>query len=221
MIGLGAVGSFATEALARSGIGHLRLVDFDQVKPSNVNRQIHALSTTIGAFKVDLVAQRVRDINPQATVEPMREFFCAEKAEEILRGTLDYVVDAIDSVGPKALLLKEAVERKIPVITAMGAAYRMDPGKLRCTDISEVKGCPLCRHVRKKLHQAGIYHGVPTVWSEEAPLPIDIANTTPAEDYYVRGRLRRPLPSMIFVPATAGIAIAHHIITSLLAHDPA
>ncbi len=222
IFGLGAVGSFATEALARSGIGYLRLIDFDEVKASNLNRQLFALRSTLGKAKADLAKDRVKDIHPSTIVDSQKIFFSEEIAESCLDGNLDYVIDAIDSIRPKVSLIRSAVNKKIPIVCAMGAAGRLFPGKVRCTDISETKDCPLCRHVRKKLHRYGIRSGVTAVWSDEPFKEIseeekqEVQGIFDEKETFRRGRVRSPLPSMVFVPATVGIYAAQHVVTSLL-----
>lgn len=217
VFGLGAVGSFATEALARSGIGYLRLVDFDVVKPSNINRQLYALHSTIGKSKIELAKQRVLDISPEIIVETHNMLYCSQNKEHMLDGHLDFIVDAIDSVNPKFGLIQCAVENKIPIVSAMGAACKFDPSQIRCTDISQVQGCNLCHHVRRRLHRVGIYSGVTVIWSAEPSiiqtrvLPDGMEEVT-----FERGRPRIPLPSMIFVPATIGILAAQHVVKSIL-----
>jgi len=220
IFGLGAVGSFAAEALARSGIEHFRLVDFDSVRPSNLNRQLLALHSTMGKDKIDLAAGRITDINPLADIDARKAFFHVEEAEELLEG-LDFVVDAIDSLNPKVMLIAESVKRKIKVVSSMGAAGRLNPGLVRVTDISEVRGCPLSFLVRKRIHRLGIHEGVTAVWSEEkASIPaLDDAEMQDENESesYERGRKRRPLPSSIFGPAAFGLAAAHWVVSNILA----
>ncbi|HEY3378249.1 MAG TPA: tRNA threonylcarbamoyladenosine dehydratase, partial [Armatimonadota bacterium] len=145
IFGLGGVGSYAAEALARSGVGMLRLVDFDRVAASNFNRQLYALQSTLGATKVSIAMARLRDINPEIQLDGQEAFFHADTADQLLASPLDFVIDAIDSLGPKCELLAQCVERGIPVISAMGAAARTDPAALRRSTIWETAGCPLAR----------------------------------------------------------------------------
>jgi tRNA A37 threonylcarbamoyladenosine dehydratase len=220
VVGLGAVGSFAVEALARSGIGNLRLVDFDDIKPSNLNRQLYALTSTLGRYKVDVALERVRDINPAIHVEGMRRFFDSSSADEVLDG-IDHVVDAIDSLSPKVTLIAACVNRGIPVVSAMGAADRTDPTRLRVTDLFESGGCPLARHVRKRLRRQGIEGGPMAVWSDEATAVVSHCDEVPPdappeEEALRRGRDRRPLPSMAPMPAIFGLAAANHVILAIL-----
>lgn len=219
IFGLGAVGSFATEALARSGIGYLRLIDFDLVKHSNINRQLYALHSTLGKSKVELAKQRILDIAPQTTVETYSLLYSNKTIEPVLDGNLDFVIDAIDSVNPKFGLIQSAVQRKIPIVSAMGAACKFDPSQVRCSDISEVQGCRLCHHVRRRLHRAGIYKGVSVIWSPEPGRESSLQLPPEMEEITLqRGRPRIPLPSMIFVPAIVGLFAAHHVVKSFLEH---
>lgn len=224
VVGLGAVGSFAIEALARSGIGHLRIVDFDQIKPSNINRQLYALRSTIGQKKIDIATQRIHDIYPEIEVDA-RDVFCGEETvDSILESNeenkIDYVIDAIDSVNPKVELISATISKNIPIISSMGAAGRLDPTQLRCTDISEVHGCTLSRHVRKKLHRRGIRSGFYAVWSEEPfQQTLNIHDSEmenlQEEEFFRKGRPRDPLPTLVFVPATVGMILASHVVKVL------
>jgi tRNA A37 threonylcarbamoyladenosine dehydratase len=220
VFGMGAVGSFATEALARCSVGYLRLVDFDEVKPSNINRQLYALNSTVGRQKVELAASRVQDINPGAVVDARKAFFHADTAHELLGDGLDFVIDAIDSLNPKVSLILESRQRDIPIVSAMGAARRMDPFSVRVTDISKVKGCPLSAIVRKRIHRHGIYTGVTAVWSTEPVIDLPEAGNGDASseetETFKRGRVRKPLPSIVFGPAAFGLAAAHFVVTEIL-----
>ncbi len=224
VIGLGAVGSFATEALARSGIGYLRLVDFDIIQPSNINRQLFALSSTVGMAKADVARARVLDIFPGCRVDTRKLFFCQDTAATILDEPadepLDYVIDAIDSLHSKVTLIAECVSRGIPVISSMGAADRMDPGAVHVTDIGKSYNCPLAKHVRKRLHRRGIFDGVMAVWSSEPPCHAgrqddsDENDDSPEDKGVHRGRDRAPLPSMAPLPGIFGLAAAGWVIKS-------
>ena len=216
VFGLGAVGSFAVEALARSGVGHLRLVDFDEVRPSNLNRQLFALSDTVGRPKVDVAVERVRNINPAIDVDARRAFFDAAGADDLLAPRIDWVVDAIDSVGPKVGLIAEAVRRGIPIISAMGAADRSDPLQLRLGDLEDSETCPLARHVRKRLHKLDIRSGVTAVWSVEPATGAIVEDGDEGEGVVARGRSRRTLPSMAPLPGIFGLMIANHVIWAIV-----
>jgi tRNA threonylcarbamoyladenosine dehydratase len=217
VFGLGGVGSYAAEALARSGVGTLRLVDFDTVGPSNFNRQLLALRSTLKRPKVEVAAGRLLDINPDLIVDARQAFFHADSADELLAGPLDYVIDAIDSLGPKCELLVQCVLRGLPVVSAMGAAARTDPSLLRVADIWDTERCPLARQVRRNLRKRGITAAIPVVSSSEPPAethdPDDLGEQ--AEEVLKRGRRRRVLPSMGTLPGIVGLLAAHTVILAL------
>ncbi|MHB9023670.1 MAG: tRNA threonylcarbamoyladenosine dehydratase [Armatimonadota bacterium] len=216
--GWAAVGSFAVEALARSGVGYLRLVDFDQVGPSNFNRQLYALHSTLGQPKAHAAATRLADINPDMEIDARESFFHADSADELLALPLDFVIDAIDSLGPKCELLAQCLTRGIPVISAMGAAARTDPAALRIGSVWETQGCPLARKVRHTLRRRGITAPLPVVYSSEPPrdtfAPESLGEQ--AEDYYRRGRARRVLPSMGMLPGMVGLLAANYVVQRLV-----
>lgn len=219
VVGLGAVGSFAVEALARSGVGTLRLVDFDDLHPSNLNRQLYALDSTMGRFKVDVAAARVRDINPACRVEGLRTFFDATQADRVLDG-MDWCVDAIDSLNSKVALIAACHARGLPIVSAMGAADRADPTRVRVTDVSQTDVCPLARFVRKRLRRLGIASGPIAVWSDEPPMavPPDRQEAPDAPpDGGRRGRIRRPLPSLAPLPGIFGLAAASVVLHRIVA----
>lgn len=201
VFGVGGVGSFAVEALARAGIGHLRLIDFDVVDITNLNRQLHALHTTIGQPKAVLMADRVKLINPRINVEAVVEKVTPENVGGYLDG-MDYIVDAIDMVSAKVALLETCYRRQIPVISSMGAGNRLDPTKLQVTDISKTHTCPLAKVVRKELRQRGITRGITVVFSTEPPRKVEGLN------------VRAP-GSVPFVPSVAGLIIASVVVREL------
>jgi tRNA threonylcarbamoyladenosine dehydratase len=165
--GLGAVGSYAVEALARAGVGRLRLVDFDEVRPANRNRQLYALESTTGKPKVEVAGARVLDIHPSCRVETLRAFVHADTLEEVLAGAPSLAIDAIDSLAPKVELIAGAVARGVPILSGMGAATRTDPSQVRAGDLFKARNCPLARLLRKKLRKRGIVQGVRCVYSME------------------------------------------------------
>ena len=175
VVGLGGVGSYAVEALARAGAGHLTLVDFDQVCITNLNRQLHALRRTVGAAKAPLMGERVRAINPRCDVRVEQCFFNHETADRLLAPGYDYVLDAIDNVTAKLHLLERCYHQKQPVIAAMGAGSRSDPTRVRVTDISKTHRDPLARVVRRELRARGILTGIECVWTDEEPNALDAA----------------------------------------------
>ncbi len=177
VFGMGGVGSFAAESLARSGVGALVLVDFDDVCVTNSNRQLHALKGNIGRSKVAVMAERLRLVSPTATIEAVPRFYEASAADELLAGRIDFVVDAIDSLAAKAHLLATCRARGIQVVSSMGAAARLDPTRIRSGDLSDTEMCPFARDVRtllRKHHGLAIERGKPSgihaVWSEETPI---------------------------------------------------
>jgi len=165
--GIGGVGSYAAEALGRAGVGQITLVDFDDICLTNVNRQLHALSSTVGQSKVEAMAARLRDINPQAEIIPVKAFFSRENAEELLSSRPDYVLDAIDHFTAKTALITICREHGLPVISSMGAANKLDPTKIQVADIAETRNCRMARSMRKILRKAGIASGVQVVYSTE------------------------------------------------------
>ena len=177
VFGMGGVGSFTAEALARSAVGKLVLVDFDDVCVTNTNRQLHALKGNVGKSKVEVMAERVRLIHPSGQVDAIPEFYNADSSERLLEGRIDYVVDAIDNLTAKAHLIATCLKRGIPLVSSMGAAARMDPTRIRTADLAETHTDPLARHVRKLLRQLHGLElsdkkplGVTAVFSEEEPI---------------------------------------------------
>ncbi|MET0339773.1 MAG: tRNA threonylcarbamoyladenosine dehydratase [Polyangiales bacterium] len=177
IFGVGGVGSFAAESLARSGVGELVLVDFDEVCITNVNRQLHAMKGTVGRQKADVMAERLRLVNPAAEITAVPRFYSAETSEELLRQPADFVVDAIDNVTAKVHLIATCVARGIPLVSSMGAAARLDPTRVRTADLSDTHSDPLARNVRKMLRQRhdldaseGKPVGVTAVFSDEQPI---------------------------------------------------
>jgi len=190
IFGLGGVGSFAAEGLVRSGVGELTLVDFDLVCVSNTNRQLHALATTVGKSKAELMAVRCRQINPEAKVEWVKEFYREEQAEALLpQGRYDFVVDAIDNVTAKLHLLQRCVALGIPVVSSMGAAGRLDPTAIRIDDLAETKMDPFAKDIRKSLRKKyGIetdrHTGITAVYSvEERRSPVPLKYDTASEGF--------------------------------------
>lgn len=215
VIGLGAVGSYCVEGLARAGVGHLILIDFDKVKPSNINRNLYALRSTVGRSKVSIARQRVLDINPGCTVEAHELFVASEVVQEIFERKPDLVVDAIDSLGPKTQLLAAVHSRRIPVIASMGAALRTDPFSITLGDISQTSGCPLARRLRRDLRKFGIENGIPCVFSDERVSGMPRREYLPEGEEYERGRKRQTIGSLPTIPGIFGLIIAHKAIDML------
>lgn len=214
VFGVGGVGGYVCEALVRSGVGAFDLVDDDQVALTNLNRQIIATHSTLGRDKVEVMAERMRDINPAVDVRPRRCFFLPENADGFPFDEYDYVVDAVDTVAAKLALIEKARGHGVPVISAMGAGNKLDPGRFRVSDISKTNTCPLARVMRRELHKRGIDH-VKVVWSDEPPVqPMGEAEDAPA------GHARRSTPgSTAFAPAVAGLMIAGEVVKDLTADD--
>jgi len=176
VIGMGGVGSFAAESLARSAVGELVLVDFDEICVTNANRQLHALRGNIGKAKVDVMAERLRRVNPASTITPITRFYAADSSESLLEGQVDFVVDAIDNLTAKAHLIATCLRRELPIVSSMGAAARLDPTQIRVVDLADTQKDPFARALRKILRrehgiemQPGAPIGVPSVYSQEPP----------------------------------------------------
>ena len=207
VFGVGGVGGYAVEALARSGVGTLDLIDNDKVCESNLNRQIIALHSTLGQYKVDAAAQRARDINPDITVNAHKLFYTPETAGELDFRSYDYIIDAIDTVTGKLDLAVKAQEYQIPVISSMGAGNKLDPGRFVVTDLAKTTMDPLARIMRKELKKRGIRH-LKVVYSTEKPMP--------GEPVETEASLRRTTPgSTAWVPAAAGLMLAAEVIRDL------
>lgn len=177
IVGLGGVGSYAAEAIARAGVGNLTIVDGDNVDPTNRNRQLQALSSTHGISKAMLMEQRIKDINPNINLTTIGEFQNPDMMKEILKKKFTYIIDAIDSISPKLQLLQHAYYNNRRVISSMGAGGKMDPTKIQVADISKTDICPLAQYVRKRLRYLGIYKGIKCVYSTELPAKFSIMRT--------------------------------------------
>lgn len=207
VFGIGGVGGYAAEALARSGIGALDLIDSDKVSETNLNRQIIALHSTVGRYKTDAAAERLTDINPRLRLTLHRTFFTPETASEFDFGQYDYVVDAIDTVTGKLELAMRAQAAGVPVISAMGAGNKLDPTAFEVADIYETSVCPLARVMRYELKKRGV-RSLKVVYSREKPLtPLDSAEESP------KGRA---VPgSTAFVPPVVGLIIAGEVVKDI------
>ncbi len=209
--GLGGVGSYCAEALARAGIGALTLIDMDVVAPSNINRQLPALLSTVGQAKADLMAARVRDINPDCRLTTRRIFLTPDSMAAEIPENLDYVVDCIDSLNCKVALVASCVERGIPVASSMGAGNKLDPARIQLADISRTRQDPLAAIMRKRLRRRGITRGVLTVFSDEPgrpPLP-PVAVEGP-------GRARAVNGTISYMPPLFGLMLAGAVVKALL-----
>jgi tRNA A37 threonylcarbamoyladenosine dehydratase len=226
VVGLGGVGSYTAEALCRSGIGRLTLVDFDDVCITNLNRQLHATSATIGKPKSEVMAERLRLINPDAEIIALRQFYSAENSDQLLVGQIDYVVDAIDHITAKLHLLVTCHERTLPIISSMGAAAKLDPTKIRVGDIAETHTCRMARSMRKLLKKQGVTAGIKVVYStEEFTPPADkvpgchghcVCPNKDEQQFSCQHR-RVILGSIAHVPGIFGLTMAGEVIKGLLA----
>ena len=222
VFGLGGVGGYAVEALARSGVGALDLIDDDRVCLSNLNRQILAVHSTLGQYKADAARQRVLDINPGAAVRTYKIFYGPETADQFDFTQFDYIVDAIDTVTGKLALAEQAQRAGTPIISCMGAGNKLDPTAFEVADINQTSVCPLARIMRKELRKRGIKKLKVVYSREEAMVPLEAASDggedgacdTPGPDR--KGTPRRQTPgSSAFVPAAAGLILAGEVICDL------
>lgn len=223
VFGIGGVGGYTVEALARSGIGTLDLIDDDKVCLTNLNRQIYATRSTVGKYKVDVARERILDINPDAQVHTCKTFYVPETADQFDFTQYDYVVDAIDTVTGKIGLVLQALESHVPIISSMGAGNKMNPADFEVTDIYKTSVCPLAKVMRRELKKRGVQH-LKVVYSKEKPM-------TPIDDMAISCRTncicppgtvrkctqRRQVPgSNAFVPSVVGLIIAGEVIKDLM-----
>lgn len=207
VFGIGGVGGYVCEALARSGIGALDLIDHDQVSLTNLNRQLIATHKTLGRYKTDVMRERILEIDPEADVRVYRSFFLPENAEEFPFGEYDYVVDAVDTVTAKIALVMKAREHGIPVISSMGAGNKLDGSRFRVADIYQTKVCPLARVMRSELKKRGV-DKLKVVYSEEKPI-------SPLKELQEDTQRRTVPGSVAFVPSVAGLIIAGEVVKDL------
>ena len=194
IVGVGGVGSYAAEAVARAGVGNVTLMDGDSVQPSNLNRQLVALTSTIGKNKAEVMAERIRDIDPDTNVTALARFY--EENDSLDLTAFDWVIDAIDSVIAKTALIKTAIDNDVNIVSAMGAAGKFDT-QFKIADISKTSTCPLAKVMRKRLRDIGIEH-LPVVFSEEKPVPREGV-----------------LGTLSYVPGSAGLCLAGYVIRSI------
>ena len=208
VLGLGGVGSWCAEALARAGVGAITVMDMDTVSETNVNRQSIALSSTLGQPKAEVMARRIRDIAPECAVTPVVGRYEAGTREEFFAGNYDFIADAIDLVACKLDLICEALQRGVPIISALGTGNKRDAGALRICDIAKTEADPLARVVRRELRARGVNHHT-VVFSPEQAAPAAQLEAPPPG--------RRSVPgSLVWVPASAGLLMCQHIVTSLI-----
>ena len=212
VFGLGGVGSYAAEILARSGVGELTLVDQDTVSVTNINRQLCALHSTVGQSKAEVTARRCRDISPSAVIHPICATYDAAHREDFFSARYDYIADCIDLVTCKLDLIQQAMDRRIPILSALGTGNKLDPTAFRIADIGETSVCPLARVVRRELKVRGILHHK-VLFSTEPPLtpaPLDVPPPG-----------RRSIPASVsWVPSCAGLQLAGSVILDLIQAPP-
>ncbi|HBF4992960.1 TPA: tRNA threonylcarbamoyladenosine dehydratase [Clostridioides difficile] len=206
VFGVGGVGSFTVEALARAGVGNITIVDFDDVDITNINRQIPALHSTVGRYKVDVMEERILDINPNINIKKIRSLYNKDTSDEILTERYDYVVDAIDMVSSKIHLIETCEKKGLKIISSMGMGNKLDPTKIVVTDIHKTSTCPLAKVMRKELRDRGIKK-LKVVYSTEQPIEL--------KKKVMNGRKVTP-GSISFVPSVGGLIIASVIVNELL-----
>ncbi len=212
VFGIGGVGSFAAEAIVRSGVGGIALFDNDIVSITNINRQLIATHSTMGKKKAQVMKERALDINPECLVEAFDCFYTAENAAEFGLSKYDYIVDAIDTVSSKLTLIEQAKKADVPVISSMGAGNKLDPAKFEVADIYETSICPLAKVMRRELKKRGI-DSLKVVYSKEEPLKPIEDDSSRSED--TEGVKRQVPGSVAFVPSVAGLIIAAEVIKDL------
>jgi tRNA A37 threonylcarbamoyladenosine dehydratase len=225
VIGLGGVGSYTAEALCRAGLGRICLVDFDDICLTNINRQLHALEGTVGKSKAHVMAERLQQINPQAEIIPLKEFYSAESSASLLADRFDYVVDAIDHITSKIHLISSCVGRSIPLISSMGAANKLDPTKILVADIAETHACRMARTMRKLLKRNGVTSGFKVVFSTEEFRPVSQHSSACKEECICPNRgeqqfsceqRRVVLGSISYIPGIFGLTMAGVVVNDLL-----
>jgi tRNA threonylcarbamoyladenosine dehydratase len=215
IIGLGGVGSYAAEAIARAGVGEMTIIDGDVVDPSNRNRQLPALYTTHGMSKALLMEERIKQINPDIKLHTINEFCDPDKVQEILKQTkCDYVIEAIDSLSPKLYTIKTCYDLKIPIVSSMGAGGKMDPTKIQVADLYKTKHCVLAQKVRKRLKRLGVKKGVKAVFSIEFPLRESLM-LTDGSNYK-----KSAFGTISYIPAVFGLTCASVVIRDLVEWVP-
>jgi len=226
IFGVGGVGSYAAEALARSGVGRLALVDDDVICLTNINRQLIALHSTVGKPKIEVMKARILDINPHAAVETHQCFYNAETADQFDLASYDYIIDAIDTVSSKLLLIERAQAADTPIISAMGAGNKLDPTRFEVADIFETSVCPLAKVMRRELKARGITH-LKVVYSKEEPIKTQETESNSCKYHCICPKeakrnctVRRQVPGSIsFVPSVSGLILAGEVIKALAADE--
>lgn len=210
IVGLGGVGSYAAEFIARAGVGKMTIVDGDVFDETNINRQLPALQSTIGKPKTSILSARIKDINPDIELIALKEFLSPERAFEIVTKDYDYVLDCIDSITPKINLIVAARRKKVKIISSMGAGGKLDATKIKVKDISKTKNCTMARVLRKRLKERKVDKGVKAVYSEEVQIPASVKvtdGTNFKKSYY---------GTISYMPAAFGLQAAAHVVNFLL-----
>lgn len=210
VVGLGGVGSFAAEFIARSGVGKMTIVDGDVFDITNLNRQLPALQSTIGKSKAEVLAARLKDINPQLELTVLTEFLSPERAFELVSPEFDYVLDCIDSITPKLNLILSARTKKVKLISSMGAGGVLDPSKVKVADISKTRDCPLARNIRKRLKKEGFHSGFKAVFSTEVA-PKDTMQQTDGSNFK-----KSFYGTISYMPAAFGLHAAATVVNYLI-----
>jgi tRNA A37 threonylcarbamoyladenosine dehydratase len=210
VVGLGGVGAYAAEMIARAGVGRMTIADADSVSESNINRQLIALHSTIGEQKADLMAARLRDINPEIELTVVNRFIKDDETDSLLDSDrFDYIVDAIDTLSPKLALIKGALDRNIPLVSSMGAGAKTDPTKMEIADIAKTHHCPLAHMLRKRLHKIGIRKGFTAVFSPE---PVREGAMILCEEQNKKSNTG----TISYIPALFGIGCASVVVRGLI-----
>ena len=213
VVGLGGVGAYAAEMIARAGVGTLTIADADAVSESNINRQLPALHSTVGEPKAEVMARRLLDINPELRLTVAQRYIRDEETETLLDGGFDYVVDAIDTLSPKSGLIRSCLERGIPVVSSMGAGAKTDPTRVRIEDIARSHHCPLAHMLRKRLHKTGIRTGFYVVFSDE---PVREGSMVLCEETNKKSNVG----TISYIPAVFGCHCASGVIRGLIGEMP-
>ncbi|QNM84446.1 tRNA threonylcarbamoyladenosine dehydratase [Polaribacter pectinis] len=210
VVGLGGVGSYAAEFIARAGVGKMTIVDGDVFDETNINRQLPALQSTVGKAKTSILSERLKDINPDLELTVLKEFLSPERAYEIVSKEFDYVLDCIDSITPKINLIVAARRKKVKIISSMGAGGKLDATKIRVKDIAKTKNCTMARVLRKRLKERKVDKGVKAVYSEEVQIPASVKitdGTNFKKSYY---------GTISYMPAAFGLQAAAHVVNFLI-----
>lgn len=209
VVGVGGVGAYAAEMVARAGVGRMTIVDGDTVSPSNINRQLPALHSTVGIDKVEVMRRRMADINPEARIDALKEFVTPDTVGSLLASNPDFVIDAIDSIAPKVALIEHCLRRGINIVSSMGAGGRIDPTAVRYADIAQTRNDGLARVVRTRLRKDGFKSGLTVVWSEELPREASLTLTDELQNK------RSSYGTVSYLPCIFGCMLAAHVINKL------